>query len=226
VAPAPAMSEALRLEAEPLWKTIHAHPFVRGIGDGTLPQERFRFYMRQDYIFLIEYSRVIALAAAKAPRLGEMGRFADLLNATLNTEMDLHRGFAQKFGISRRELEATRPAPSCRAYTDYLLEAAWSGTFGEVAAAMLPCQWDYALIGQELAAQGAPRDAPLYAEWIAMYASEEFGRLAAWLREILDAAAAEAGPAERERMRGHFMACTRYEYLFWDMSWKMEEWPV
>jgi len=220
------MSEALRREAEPLWKTIHAHPFVRGIGDGTLPQERFRFYMRQDYIFLIEYSRVIALAAAKAPRLGEMGRFADLLNATLNTEMDLHRGFAQKFGISRRELEATRPAPSCRAYTDYLLEAAWSGTFGEVAAAMLPCQWDYALIGQELAAQGAPRDAPLYAEWIAMYASEEFGRLAAWLREILDAAAAEAGPAERERMRGHFMACTRYEYLFWDMSWKMEEWPV
>ncbi|MBI3128325.1 MAG: thiaminase II [Candidatus Tectomicrobia bacterium] len=219
-------SETLRREAEPLWKAIHAHPFVRGIGDGTLPIERFRFYMCQDYFFLIEYSRVIALAAAKAPRLDEMGRFADLLNATLSTEMDLHRGFAAKFGIPNEELEATRPAPACRAYTNYLLEAAYSGTFGEAAAAMLPCQWDYALIGQELAARGAPKGAPLYAEWIGMYASEEFGRLAAWLREILDRAAAEAGPAERERMRAHFLAGTRYEYLFWDMSWRMEEWPV
>lgn len=223
---AESFSETLRREAEPLWKAIHAHPFVRGIGDGTLPIERFRFYMCQDYFFLIEYSRVIALAAAKAPRLDEMGRFADLLNATLNTEMDLHRGFAAKFGIPNEELEATRPAPACRAYTNYLLEAAYSGTFGEAAAAMLPCQWDYALIGQELAARGAPKGAPLYAEWIGMYASEEFGRLAAWLREILDRAAAEAGPAERERMRAHFLAGTRYEYLFWDMSWRMEEWPV
>jgi len=220
------MSEALRREAEPLWRTIHAHPFVRGIGDGTLPPERFRFYMCQDYLFLIAYSRVIALAAAKAPRLEEMGRFADLLNATLNTEMELHRGFAAKFGISREALEATQFAPACRAYTNYLLEVGWSGTFGEIAAAMLPCQWDYALIGRELAAQGPPKDAPLYAEWIEMYASEEFARLAAWLRGLLDAAAADAGPDERARMRGHFLMGTRYEYLFWEMSWKMEAWPV
>jgi len=224
--PSGSFSESLRREAEPLWTAIHAHPFVRGIGEGTLPPERFRFYMHQDYFFLIEYSRVIALAAAKAPRLSEMGRFAGLLNATLHTEMELHRGFAAKFGISKEELEATRPAPACRAYTNYLLEAAWAGTFGEIAAAMLPCQWDYALIGRELAARGAPANAPLYAEWIGMYASEEFGKLAAWLREILDRAAAGAGPPERERMRARFMAGMRYEYLFWDMSWKMEEWPV
>lgn len=219
-------SETLRREAEPLWKTIHAHPFVAGIGDGTLPPDRFRHYMCQDYIFLIEYSRVLALAVAKSERLEDMGRFADLLNATLNTEMDLHRGFAAKFGISSEELETTRPAPACRAYTDYLLKVAWSGTFGEVAAAMLPCQWDYALIGEELAARGAPQDAPLYAEWIEMYASEEFTALSAWLREILDRAAGEAGPDERERMRSHFMTGTRYEYMFWDAAWKMEAWPV
>ncbi len=222
----PSFSESLRREAAPLWATIHAHPFVTGIGDGTLPEERFRFYMRQDYLFLIEYSRVIALAAAKAPRLEEMGRFADLLNATLNVEMDLHRGFAAKFGVTAEALEAARPAPACRAYTNFLLEAAGSGTFGEAAAAMLPCQWDYALIGEELAARGRPASAPLYAEWIDMYASEEFARLAAWLRGVLDGAAEEAGPAERERMRAHFLAGTRHEYLFWEMSWKMEEWPV
>ena len=148
------MSEMLRAEAEPLWRKIHAHPFVRGLGDGTLPLAQFRFYMCQDYIFLKEYSRVIALAVVKAPELADMGRFADLLNATLNTEMELHRGFAAKFGISADEIEATRPAPACKGYTDFLLEAAYSGTFGEVAAAMLPCQWDYAIIGELLAARG------------------------------------------------------------------------
>ncbi len=219
-------SESLRREAGPLWKTIHGHPFVTVIGDGTLHRDRFRYYMCQDYIFLIEYSRVLALAVAKSRNLDGMSRFADLLNATLNTEMDLHRGFAAKFGISNDELEATRPAPACRAYTDYLLGVAWPGTFGEVAAAMLPCQWDYALIGEELAARGTPPDAALYAEWIEMYASEEFTALSVWLREILDRAAGEAGPAERERMRGHFMTCTRYEYMFWDACWKMEAWPV
>ena len=117
----PSFSESLRDLAEPLWKTIHAHPFVTGIGDGSLPEDRFRFYMRQDYLFLIEYSRVTALAVAKAPHLEDMGRFADLLNATLNTEMDLHRGFAAKFGISAEEFETARHAPACRAYTDYLL---------------------------------------------------------------------------------------------------------
>ena len=75
-------------------------PFVRGLGEGTLPLAQFRFYMCQDYIFLKEYSRVIALAVVKAPELADMGRFADLLNATLNTEMELHRSFAVKFGIS------------------------------------------------------------------------------------------------------------------------------
>lgn len=220
------MSEELRAEAEPLWEKIHAHPFVRGIGDGTLPLAQFRFYMCQDYIFLKEYSRVIALAVAKAPELAEMGRFADLLNATLNTEMELHRGFAAKFGISNDEIEATTPAPTCKGYTDFLLEAAYAGTFGEIAAAMLPCQWDYAIIGEQLAAKGIPENAPLHAEWIETYASEEFAELARWLREMFDEAASTAGPAERERMRAHFLMGTRYEYLFWDMSWKMEEWPL
>ena len=97
------MSEALRAEAVPLWETIHEHPFVRGLGEGTPAALRnFASTCAQDYIFLKEYSRVIALAVVKAPELADMGRFADLLNATLNTEMELHRSFAEKFGISNR----------------------------------------------------------------------------------------------------------------------------
>ncbi len=219
-------SDALRRKAALIWKRIFTHPFVKGIGDGSLPVGKFRFYMGQDYVFLIEYCRVLALASAKAWDLDTMERFAGLLHATLHTEMALHRGYAKKFGISARELARTRPAPTTYAYTRHLLQVATSGTLSELAAALLPCQWGYWEIGQRLAKKGPPQRQPLYGEWIHTYSSPEFGALAAWVRELTDRLARGAGEEERRRMEeGYLMSC-RYEYLFWEMSYREETWPV
>ena len=104
-------TEQLRQQAAAVREQVFHHPFVTGIGDGTLPLAAFRYYMCQDYVFLIDYCRVLALAVAKADDLETMGRFAALLHATLHTEMALHRDFAAQFGIRVAELEATRPPP-------------------------------------------------------------------------------------------------------------------
>jgi thiaminase/transcriptional activator TenA len=142
------LSHQLRQAAAEVWEAQHEHPFVRGIGDGTLDPERFRFYVRQDYLFLIEYGRLLALACARAPRLELMERFADLAQATLRTEMDLHRAYAAEWGISRGDLERERPHTAMRAFTDFLLRTAALGDFGELVAALLPCMWrSYADIG-------------------------------------------------------------------------------
>lgn len=218
-------TEYLRRKADPIWQAAHEHPFVRGIGDGTLPVEKFRYYMRQDYAFLIDFSRVFAYGAAVAPDLATMGKFAELLHATVGIEMGLHRRFAAKFGISEAELEATRPAPTCYAYTRHMLGAAQSGDVGSLAAALLPCMWDYAEIGRMLSARGAP-DHPLYAEWIATYASEEFAALSRWLRELLDRLADGAGADPKARWEELFLTSSRYEFMFWDMAYRGEEWPV
>src|SRR5438552_10926308 len=87
-------TDQLRRAVDPIWAAQHEHPFVRGIGDGSLDVERFAFWIRQDYLFLIEYCRLFALAAARAPDLDTISRFADLLQVTARTEMDLHRGYA------------------------------------------------------------------------------------------------------------------------------------
>ena len=209
--------------AAPVWRQSLAHPFVRSLGDGSLPLENFRFYMRQDYVFLIEYSRLVALAAAKAPSLDTMARFATLLDATLNREMALHREFAAECGIAAEELAATEAAPTTRAYTSHLVRVASLGDLAETVTALLPCQWGYAEIGQTLARRGKPADAPFYAKWIEMYASEEFASLAAWLRALLDG---YAGKTDPERLVEIFCRSARYEYLFWDMAYRLEEWPV
>ncbi len=83
-----AISEDLRRECDDVWEQQHRHPFVIGIGDGTLDVDRFRFWVRQDYLFLIEYARLLALGCARAPRLADMARFAELAQAILSTEME------------------------------------------------------------------------------------------------------------------------------------------
>lgn len=221
-----AFAHQLRKLAGPLWKQTLDHPLVRGIGDGSLPVEQFTFYVRQDYIFLIEYSRVLALATAKGDSLASMDHFAGLLHVTLHEEMELHRRYAEKFGISRRALEATQPAPTTIAYTKYLVDTAALGSIGEIAAALLPCQWGYAEIGRILYRRGLPRGKPLYAEWIRTYAAPEFQTLARWLVSYVDRVGRRAGPDERKRMAGRFRDATRLEYLFWEMAARREGWPV
>lgn len=219
-------SALLRERAAKSWDLEKQHPFVLGIGDGTLPIDKFRYYMRQDYVFLVEFCRAIALAAAKAEAVDDMAWFARLLDETLNTEMSLHVSFCRDFGITEADLRATIPSPTTRAYTQHLVQSGYAGSAGEVAAAILPCSWGYAEIGQMLEDRGAPADAPLYGRWIAMYSSAEFAELAAWLRSFVDRAASGSGDIERRRMEEAFLASSRFEYMFWDAAYAMEEWPI
>jgi thiaminase/transcriptional activator TenA len=214
-------SDELRRDADELWEAQLAHPFVRGVADGTLSQERFQHFVRQDYLFLIEYARLLALGCARAPELEHMQRLAALASEVLEKEMDLHRSFAAEWRISSEQLLAERPAPTTRGYTDFLLRTATVGDFAELVAALLPCMWGYSWLGRRLADGPRPGDERL-ARWIEMYASDEFAELAEWCRDVTDAVAADIGPSLRARMREAFLTSSRYELAFWDMAWREE----
>jgi thiaminase/transcriptional activator TenA len=204
------VSSALRLAAAPVWEASLAHPFVRGLGDGSLDETAFRYYIRQDYRFLIDYGRLLSLGAARAPRLEWMRRFAGLALSVLETEMSLHREFASRWGVSVDELESEPVAPATAAYADFLLRVASVGDFAELCAAVAPCMWGYAEIGVALSASAT---SDRYAEWIDMYASAEFEALAAWSRELLDEVDGDVG-----RMTAAFVTSSEHELRFWDAA--------
>jgi thiaminase/transcriptional activator TenA len=218
-------TDRLRQKAADIWEAQHRHPFVRGIGDGKLDLERFKFWLRQDYVFLSEYARLLGLAAARSPDVETMTRLAGLLHETLETEMGLHRAYADQFGISRQELEREQPAPATQAYADFLLRVAATGDFAELAAALLPCMWSFSEIGQRLAGQPPPAD-KRYSQWIAMYSSKEFAELAEWCRELVDSLAADRPERDLQKMEAAFLTSSRYEWQFWEMAWKVERWPI
>jgi thiaminase (transcriptional activator TenA) len=207
--------------ALPIWDAQLEHPFVRGIGDGTLEEARFRRWVLQDYGYLVEFSRVFAWAAAKADRLEAMRWYAAALHLTLNTEMELHRSYAARFGITPEQLEREPMWPTTRAYTDFLVRTAADGDRAELLAALLPCAWGYVHIADRLGEDGTPRD-QRYADWIAQYTAPEFRDAAQWLRDELDRAARDATPETKARLTEIFLLSSRYEWRFWEMCWTGE----
>ena len=193
-------AEKMKKKHASVYKALLNHSFVNAIGDGSLPMRNFRFYMKQDYLFLLDYTHIFSLAVTKSPDMKIKGKFAGLLNLTLNTELELHRSNAKRIGISLKELDRTEPAPTTRAYIDHLLKIAYEGSLGEIIFSLLPCQLGYWAIGKRLAKRGFPKNQPVYKRWIKTYSSKEWGELANWLRVLGDRLAEEAKRGERARM--------------------------
>jgi thiaminase/transcriptional activator TenA len=208
---------------EPIYSAILRHPFIAGLTDGSLERERFEFYAVQDALYLREFARALAIAAAHAPKDDWIVMLADHSAGALRVERTLHEGFFQAFGLTTEAVIATPLAPTNLAYTDYLLAVAHGAPFHEALAALLPCYWIYWEVGKELTRAGSPN--PLYAKWIATYGSDEFGTIVAAVLAAMNEVAAGLGEAERKAMRRHFYTTSRYEWMFWDMGYRREQWP-
>ncbi|MBW7995164.1 MAG: thiaminase II [Candidatus Glassbacteria bacterium] len=211
-------SEQLAVSCGEKWERMHTHPFVKEIGLGTLPKDKYRFYLEQDYIYLIEFCRLLGLLASKAPDLETMGKFKDLLALTLEYEMDLHVRTCAEFGVDRQQLEKVKPAPFCLAYTSYLLNTAGAGEFADGVVALLPCAWGYYEVGRRLAERGLPEE-QCYREWIETYSSAEMAELVAYLRGLTDSFGAEATEAGKKRWSEIFERSVEFEIMFWEMGY-------
>ncbi|GEN47074.1 thiaminase II [Alkalibacillus haloalkaliphilus] len=219
-------TDRLWKRVEPIWNSYLEHPFVKGLGEGLLEQEKFKHWLKQDYVYLVEYSRLMALGSAKSNDLKTMTTFANLLHGTLNMEMDLHRQYASKFGITAEELEKTDAASTTTAYTSYMLNVSQRGGVENVVASVLACAWSYNFIGKEIATWSGAKDHEFYGHWVEMYSSDEFTELAEDCKKLMNELA--AGKPERElvELEEIVVKTSLLEYMFWDMAENLEEWPV
>ncbi len=204
------------------WNEQFNHPFVQGIGDGSLDVDRFRNWIRQDYLYLKDFARVFAWATARAPTLDRMSWYTSMQDLTLNTEMDLHREYARQFGVFEEDLESAEKWPTTQAYTNFLIRNAADGDLVELVAVLLPCSWGYAWIGKKMEKQGVPDD-ERYAEWIRTYSSEDFQQSAEWLKDEMNRLSEGCTKDERTRLRDLFLRSSEYELRFWDMCYYGED---
>ena len=208
----------------PIYAAILRHPFVRGLTDGSLPRDSFRFYAVQDALYLRDFARALSATAARAPEDDWIVMLNEHAAAALRVERSLHESFFAEFGLAPAEVAATPLAPTNLAYTSYLLAVAHAAPFHEALAAVLPCYWIYWEVGRELERAGSPD--PLYTRWIGTYASEEFAAVVRGVLAATDAMAGRVGDDGRAAMRRHFVTTSRFEWMFWGMGFRREPWPV
>lgn len=207
----------------PIYAAILEHPFITGLTDGSLPEPSFRFYVVQDALYLQDFARAQALAAAKAPRDTWCELFAEHAKTSLVVERALHEAFFQHWGLASEAVYRTPKMPANQAYTNYLLATAALGTFEEAIAALLPCYWIYWEVGKHLEATGSPN--PLYQRWIETYASEEFGSIVQAVQTVMNEAAADLPESRRTVLIRHFRQTSIYEWQFWDDAYHRRTFP-
>jgi thiaminase (transcriptional activator TenA) len=216
--------DSLKDAAQPIWAAILAHPFLRELGDGTLPHDRFLYFIRQDYLYLFEFARVLCVEGSKAEDLDTLEMFAKHAANTVAVERVMHTGFIQRLGLPADQLLHSERTPTTQAYTRHLLAVAREGTLSEGVAAVLPCYWIYLEVGRHLAT--CKPTEPIYQDWINAYGSETFAGLVQQQLNLVDRLGARAPAHESRRMTEHFVQSSRYEYLFWDDAYRLAAWPV
>ena len=202
---------------------IHALPFNTELAAGTLARERFQHYITQDAVYLGQFSRALALAAAKAPDTGTLQAFAQSALGAVAVERALHEHYLRAFSVDPATLGDADPAPDCLAYTSFLLATAYQEPWEVLVAALLPCFWIYWDVGCAITQTAAP-DNP-YREWIDTYAAPAFGEAVQSVVATADRAAAASSAAARDRMLTAFTRATQYEWLFWDGAYHRRTWP-
>jgi thiaminase/transcriptional activator TenA len=207
-----------------VYDAILAHPFVTGLTDGSLPHDAFAFYVVQDALYLQRYAGALAAVASRAPDAAATEMFARHAADVIAVEQTLHGSLLADLGIDPATAGTAEPAPTTVAYTSYLLATVHGGSYAEGVGAVLPCYWIYWEVGQELLRQGSPD--PRYQKWVDTYGGEEFGETVRRVLAVANALGPSLAASERERVHRHFRTSSRYEWMFWDMSYRKETWPV
>lgn len=217
-------SKRLWSDIEDTYTAILGHPFITGLTDGSLDDKAFAHYVAQDVHYLRDYARALAIVAAKAPELTDTAMFARHAAEVFDVELVLHTQLLPELGLDPVTLNAEPVAPTTRAYTSYLLATAYSGSFADGLAAVLPCYWIYAQVGTELAARGSSDSR--YQRWIDSYGGEAFAATVAEVLALTDRVGPTLTVAEEAVARAHFSQTAQYEWMFFDAGYRREEWPI
>jgi len=217
------LDEALRRKYESIWLRLVEHPFVIELYSGRLPMEKFRFYLIQDYHYLLSVMRAFALLASKADI--ETARLAlEIAYEDAVIELENYKRLIPRVGLSMNDVLSSEPAPTNLAYMNFILSTCSLGSPAECLAALLPCFWSYQEIAERHQALLRENKVKVYVDWAVAYLSKDYGRLVRKLRDCFEKLAAEH--PNKTRIEEAFRIASRYEYMFWEMAYNLERWPL
>ena len=213
-------TNSLWAKIEPLYDKIISHPFNVELAQGTLDVAKFKYYVQQDSLYLLDYSRALALVGAKAPTSNRVNDFLAFAKDGMWVEEQLHQTFFKQFSITPAEDKQ----PGCFAYTNFLLAECAAKPYEVGVASLLPCFWIYREVGMNIVTKSVPNNP--FQDWINTYSGDEFRISVTKAIEIVDEAADSASTKMKEEMTKSFMTSTKLEWIFWDAAYNLKQWDI
>ncbi len=217
------VSERLRRDADNIWKRVIEHPFVVELYGGVLPIDKFKFYILQDYNYLISAIKNLSIISSKADSVDAMRELIEILHLESVSEFEGYEEFLRKLGYTIDDAVNVEPTPMNVSYVSFLLSTSSLKSYVESIASVLPCFWSYAEIAEYHKDKLRKNGNRLYVEWASVYLSEPYLNLVEKIKKLVDNAGKEA-PYEKLKMT--FITASRYEYMYWDSIYNMHTWPV
>ena len=213
-------TDILFAAAAEIWNSYNEHPFVLGIQDGTLDKDKFRYYMIQDYLYLEDYAKTFAVGVAKAKSLRVANLFAKYI-PVMNGELNVHDGYLARLGVTQKEIASTPRSLDNLSYTSYMLRVAYEEGEAEILTAILACACSYEVIAKKIVKNNPTSiNHEFYGDWIKGYVSESYAEENVILLEELNCLTENYTEQQTRHLVDIFVACSRYELEFWEMSWK------
>lgn len=219
-------SQTLRQQANPIFQAIFEHPFVQGIAKGNLKKEQLIHYVKQDFEYLNSFMKIYGIAISKCDNREDMAMFNEQIAFVLHSEVHPHNNFCEVAGVKYENLQGYPLSPSAHHYIRHMLTVAHHGTIAEIIAVLLPCPWTYVEIGERLLKEVSPDSSHPFYDWIMFYGNGGMATLTELFCQRLDELVKPLGEKERQKMLEDFLISCQMEYKFWDMAYKVEEWPV
>lgn len=215
--------ERLLNSAKDIWEMYNEHKFVLGIQNGTLDKEKFRYYIIQDYLYLEEYAKTFAIGVAKAKSLKISNLFAKYI-FVMNGELNVHKGYLARLGVTQEEIDNSTRSLDNLSYTSYMLRVAYEEGEAEILAAILACAYSYEVIAKNIVKNNPDSiNNDFYGDWIKGYSSNEYSEGNKILLAEINNLTENYTENQIQHLVDIFVACSRYELAFWEMSWKMSK---
>ena len=215
--------ERLLTATAEIWKAYNEHPFVLGIQNGTLDKEKFRYYIIQDCLYLEDYAKTFAVGVAKAKSLEMANLFAKYISV-MNGELDVHNGYLARLEVTQEEIDSTPRSLDNQSYTSYMLRVAYEEGEAEILAAILSCAYSYEIIARNIVKNNpASIHDEFYGDWIKRYASDAYAEVNVILLDTLNRITENDSESQIQHLIDIFVACSRYELAFWEMSWTVRK---
>jgi thiaminase/transcriptional activator TenA len=212
------ISQRLREDAAELWKKLFVHPFVVEIYEGVLPIEKFKFYVLQDYNYLVTTIKDFSILASKAPSAKALREIIGVAHLEATGQFKSYENLLKRLGYQIEDAEKIETPLISTSYTSFLLATSLLSSFGEGLAAVLPCFWSYAEIAEFHREKLRGNKNTLYLDWASVYFTKPYLELVERLKRLLDSAPI----GDYEKLKEKFLLGSKYEYWFWNAAYGKE----